>query len=224
MGFARFLIFLLIVLPINLVEINLNAQNADAYFSDIAYNQWRSDDENRRKEIKDFERFLRKNKVDKIFPTHEILRSASMAKECGESGFEVAPHQYWQNMINTLRFIKDEIMPVIGPLEAVSTYRNPKLNECAGGAKNSAHAQYFALDMYPKSPISREELIQKICLIHSKYGEEYGIGLGFYNGTRFHIDSKSFRRWGPDGRSKTSPCAEYDKFVSPLDQNEAIIE
>ena len=31
--------------------------------------------------------------------------------------------------------------------------------------------------------------------------------LGFYDGLRFHVDSKSFRRWGSDNHGKTSPCA-----------------
>jgi hypothetical protein len=33
-----------------------------------------------------------------------------------------------------------------------------------------------------------------------------GIGLGFYAGNRFHVDSKGFRRWGADGKGATSPC------------------
>ncbi|KAF0113541.1 MAG: hypothetical protein FD128_1165 [Hyphomonadaceae bacterium] len=74
----------------------------------------------------------------------------------------------------------------------------------------SAHAKYFALDLVPTSNIGRKELIARICKAHREYGPEFGIGLGFYNGTRFHIDSRSFRRWGADGRSKTSPCAQYD--------------
>ena len=35
---------------------------------------------------------------------------------------------------------------MIGDVEAMSGYRNPELNACAGGAKESAHRRFFALD------------------------------------------------------------------------------
>jgi hypothetical protein len=36
--------------------------------------------------------------------------------------------------------------------------------------------------------------------------QEYDIGLGFYSGLRFHVDSRRFRVRGADGHAATSPC------------------
>ena len=90
--------------------------------------------------------------------------------------------------------------------EAVSGFRDEALNHCSGGAKESAHRHFFALDLMPLGDISRPGLMRSICKIHDLRGEEDHIGLGFYTGTRFHVDSKGFRRWGADGKGATSPC------------------
>ncbi|KAF0186783.1 MAG: hypothetical protein FD163_58 [Hyphomonadaceae bacterium] len=179
-------------------------------FSPAAYVSWGVMAEKNQADVDKFERFLAHNGVGNVLPTYQILRTASMAGVCNESAFYVPPQKFWPNIVTTLKFIRSHVIPQIGEIEAVSGYRNPILNVCARGAKGSAHAKYFALDLVPTSNIGRKELIARICKAHREYGPEFGIGLGFYNGTRFHIDSRSFRRWGADGRSKTSPCAQYD--------------
>lgn len=191
-------------------ENSFSLQTVDVIFSNEAYEIWRHQSLEKIDGTAKFERYLKRHSVFGVLPTYQILRSASMAKECNESAFDLPPQKYWPNIVTTLQFIKTHIEPEIGELEAVSGYRNLTLNQCAGGSKNSAHAKYFALDMIPKTNIRREELIGRVCQIHSKYGKKYGIGLGFYNFTRFHIDSRSFRRWGANGSSKTSPCIKYD--------------
>ena len=60
--------------------------------------------------------------------------------------------------------------------------------------------------MVPLGDISRPGLMRGLCKIHDLRGEQYNIGLGFYSGVRFHIDSQRFRRWGADGKGATSPC------------------
>jgi hypothetical protein len=49
-------------------------------------------------------------------------------------------------------------------------------------------------------------MIRSLCAIHHWRGAGYDIGLGFYSGLRFHVDSKGFRKWGANGKSATSPC------------------
>ena len=107
----------------------------------------------------------------------------------------------------TLRYIHDEIIPTIGPVQVDSGYRDVGLNRCSGGAAHSAHAQFYALDLVPVRSIDRGALIARVCANHARYGAAYGIGLGFYDHERFHIDSRSFRQWGSDYHSATSPCA-----------------
>jgi hypothetical protein len=144
--------------------------------------------------------------VADVLPTWQLVRTASMWRECNGPRFEVAPFTEWSHLLNTLRFIRAHVVPVIGPVEAVSGFRNESLNQCSGGAKESAHRHFFALDLVPLRPIARDGLIRSICAIHGFRGRQYDIGLGFYTGLRFHIDSKGFRRWGADGKGATSPC------------------
>ena len=153
-----------------------------------------------------FKQFIETEKVDDIIPTWQLLRTASMWRECNGPRFEVPPFTEWNHIAATLRFIRAHVVPVIGEVEAVSGYRNETLNQCAHGAKESAHRHFYALDLVPLRPLGRTGLIRSICAIHNFRGRSYDIGLGFYSGVRFHLDSKGFRRWGPDGKGETSPC------------------
>jgi hypothetical protein len=80
----------------------------------------------------------------------------------------------------------------------VSVYRNPQLNQCAGGAPESAHKLDSAIDMVPLRPTDRVTLMRALCGNHSEHGAAYGAGLGFYAYLRFHVDSTKFRRWNMD--------------------------
>ena len=40
--------------------------------------------------------------------------------------------------------------------------------------------------------------MKTLCATHSRHGEAYGTGLGFYAFLRFHVDSSKFRRWNMD--------------------------
>jgi hypothetical protein len=101
-------------------------------------------------------------------------------------------------MVETLRYVRDYVIPAVGPVEAVSVYRNPSLNQCAGGAPESAHKLDSAIDMVPLRPITRQALMRTLCGIHSEHGAAYNAGLGFYAYLRFHVDSTKFRRWNMD--------------------------
>lgn len=152
----------------------------------------------RASEVKSFNDYLTTNQVGGILPTWELLRTATSWKVCGQQPFEVPPTSEWPHIVQTLRYIHDYVIPAVGPVEPVSGYRNPALNVCAGGAPESAHKHYSAIDMVPLSPISREDLEKKLCAIHGAQGERYGVGLGFYAFLRFHVDTTKFRRWGTD--------------------------
>lgn len=157
-------------------------------------------------DVRAFERYLQREGVSGIFPTFHILRSESSWQSCHGEPFALAPQDEWPHIVATLRFIRDHVIPATGPLEVLSAYREPELNACAGGASGSAHKAFWAFDMQPTTAIGRDALIEKLCRIHAQDGGGANIGLGIYSGVRFHIDSMSFRRWGPDGHGATSPC------------------
>src|SRR5919107_1744295 len=81
--------------------------------------------------------------------------------------FEVAPVAEWVHISETLEFIEAEVEPVIGDVQPVSGFRNAELNQCAGGAKASAHRHFYALDLVPvDDEVSRAALIRDVCRIH----------------------------------------------------------
>jgi hypothetical protein len=149
-------------------------------------------------QVKAFNDYLAAAGVAGVVPTWQLLRTATSWSECGSQPFEIAPTSEWPNIIQTLRYIRDDVIPLIGPVEAVSVYRNPQLNQCAGGAPESAHKLDSAIDMVPLRPTDRVTLMRALCGNHSEHGAAYGAGLGFYAYLRFHVDSTKFRRWNMD--------------------------
>jgi hypothetical protein len=164
-------------------------------------------------QVKTFNEYLAAAEVGGIVPTWELFRTATSWKDCGGEPFEVPPTSEWPHIIQTLRYIRDYVIPTLGPVEPVSVYRNPALNLCAGGAPESAHKHYSAIDMVPLQPITREALERKLCAIHGAQGERYGAGLGFYAFLRFHIDTTKFRRWGTD----PAVAADCPPIIHPED-------
>jgi hypothetical protein len=170
------------------------------------YHAWLAREPAARAELLAFKQFLGMEGVDEVLPTWQLVRTASMWRECNGPRFEVAPFTEWQHISKTLRFVKAHVEPVVGDVEAMSGYRNAALNQCSGGASESAHRRFFALDLVPLRAIARDGMIRSLCAIHQWRGAGYDIGLGFYGGLRFHVDSKGFRKWGSNGKAATSPC------------------
>src|SRR5688500_10405326 len=169
------------------------------------YLAWLAKNPAARAQVLSLKGFLADHEADDVVPTWQLVRTASMWRECSGPRFEVAPFTEWQHIATTLNFVRSHVEPVVGEVEALSGYRNEGLNQCAGGARQSAHRHFYALDLTPiRDDLDRGGMIRSICKIHEWRGEDYGVGLGFYSGMRFHVDSKGFRRWGPDGKGDTS--------------------
>ena len=180
------------------------------------YARWLDAQPGRRGQVLSFESWQQVAGVRNVLPTWQLIRTASMWRECNGEPFEVPPFTLWPGMVKTLRFIRDHVVPAVGPVEAVSGYRNPGLNLCAHGAPGSAHREFFAIDLIPLRPTTRRQLFDEICPAHARYGPAAGAGLGFYAFTRFHIDTRSFRRWGGAGPAgNESPCAVLERGGDP---------
>jgi hypothetical protein len=182
------------------------AQEQAAGQAHADYLAWLAKSPAARAQVLGFKAFLDIKDVEDVIPTWQLLRTASMWRECNGPRFEVAPFTEWNHIAETLRFVKNHVEPVIGDVQALSGYRNAELNQCSGGAKASAHRHFYALDLTPVRDLGRTPMIKSLCRIHEWRGSGYGIGLGFYSGRRFHVDSKGFRKWGSNGRGDTSPC------------------
>lgn len=169
--------------------------------------------------VRSFNDYLVAQGVAGVVPTWQLLRTASDWYKCGDNAFELPPSADWPGLAASLRFVRDHVIPTIGPVEAVSVYRNPALNTCAGGAQESAHRYGQAMDLVPLSPITREELMRRLCIVHRQRGEPYAAGLGFYVGLRFHVDSRKFRRWGVEPAIEVS-CPPIPKPAEPVSPSE----
>jgi len=176
---------------------------------------WRAASPDWRPQIERFEAHLAMNGLAGRFPLHQLLRTASDWKGCG-APFTVPPEEVWPNAVRTLKLIDERIRPTMPKLEIMSGYRPGWLNVCAGGAERSAHREFLAFDMVPGDPaITRDALMQRVCPVLAAEGQARGMGLGFYSGVRFHIDTSSFRTWASLNRVAYAPCAP-DGSVNPV--------
>ena len=149
-------------------------------------------------QVKAFNDYLATYQVAGIVPTWQLLRTATSWQKCRGDPFEVPPTSEWPHIVQTLRYVNDYVIPAVGSVEPVSGYRNPVLNKCAGGAPESAHKHYSAIDLVPLRPTTREQLMRTLCGVHARRGPDYSVGLGFYAFLRFHVDTTKFRRWNMD--------------------------
>jgi len=184
--------------------------------SEADFGAWLDAVPGRRAMVLSFEAWQQAAGADHILPSWQVTRTASMWRVCNGQPFEIAPPNLWPGMAHTLKYIRDHVVHALGPVEAVSGYRNPALNACAHGAPGSAHQGYFALDLIPLTPIQRPELMRRLCAMHAASGQEARVGLGFYAFVRFHIDTNGFRRWGAAGPNHNeSPCAVIERGEDP---------
>ena len=207
----------LLALPCLFAAAPASAQMLPDGQGEAEYRQWLArGGPGRQAQVMSFESWQQVTGVYGVLPTWQVIRTASMWRECGGEPFEVPPFALWPGMVDTLRFIRDRVKPAVGEVEAVSGYRNPALNACARGAERSPHLDFFALDLIPRQPLTRRQLFERLCPMHARFGPAAGAGLGFYAFQRFHIDTRSFRRWGLAGpMANESPCAVLERGGDP---------
>lgn len=158
-------------------------------------------------EIAAIEAYFEHEDVGQILPIADILRSDARWRRCAAAEpFAVPPRRLWPAMVPTLRYIRDHVVPAVGPVRVVSGYRDPVTNGCFKGAKASRHLRFAALDLMPERPLSRTGLVARLCPLHARTGARFRVGLGIYSITRFHIDTAGYRRWGADYHAASSPC------------------
>jgi hypothetical protein len=189
-----------------IVPVSAGAQSIAPGQSKADYHAWLAQAPENRQDVNAFRSFLADRQVDGVIPVWQLIRTSSSWRQCNAQRFEVAPDRQWENIVGTLAFVKNEVRPAIGEVEALSVFRNAQLNGCSNGAPQSAHRMLFAVDLTPVGDMDRSVMISRLCSAHAQRGVQYSAGLGFYSGARFHVDSSGFRKWGADGRGASSPC------------------
>lgn len=192
-----------------------SAQREYAY-SKPAFDVWVNADPKRAQQFEQFSAAMADAGVAEVVPLWQLWRvDANYASRCDTEMFVAPPDDKWAAMVPTLRLVRDEVLPVTGPVEVVSAYRSQEVNGCIGGANRSQHLFFRALDLVTQEENDLAELFTRLCTMHNGLGAKSKMGLGAYydldnparNSTgRFHIDSAGYRRWGYDYTRGSDPC------------------
>jgi hypothetical protein len=145
-----------------------------------------------------------------------LLRTdANYAARCNLDAFAMPPKDKWPAILPTLRVVRDEVIPVVGPVEVNAAWRSDELNECVNGASRSRHLAFSALDLIAPEREDKRAMFVDLCAMHAKVGARTKMGLGAYFDPsrpgrnkfgRFHIDASGYRTWGYDFTRKSSGC------------------
>jgi hypothetical protein len=151
--------------------------------------------EGRTVEYHRFERRLREAGVEHVVPAWQLWRQGTDWRDVGHPAFAVPPEAAWSAMVPTLRVLRDEVVPLVGPVEVVSGFRTDAYNAAAGGAPGSRHRWFEAIDVVPTRAWARESLHAQLLGFWERQGRDVAMGLGLYQHTRFHVDTWKYRRW-----------------------------
>jgi uncharacterized protein YcbK (DUF882 family) len=145
--------------------------------------------------LHEFEELLRSERVSDVVPVEKMWLQGTDWRSHEHTAYAIPPKESWPKIVRTLKFMRRELIPVIGPVEVMSGFRTPTYNFIAGGAPRSQHLTFSALDVRPKTKVSRRELHASLQRIWRRHGKTWDFGLGLYAGTRFHIDTGGYRQW-----------------------------
>ena len=172
---------------------------ADPERNAVLFTHWRS---GRAVEVEAFENFLVYEKLARVVPTYQLLRSASMWKECRAEPFQLPPPRLWGEVRDVLRLLQElRTRGILPRFEVVSAYRPPALNRCAGGAPGSSH-QRFAVDLAPLD----DATAARLCRFWRQEGARWDMGVSRYPSGRVHIDRNGYRTWGASHGRGSSYC------------------
>ena len=157
-------------------------------------------------QVQPFEAFLEREKLAGVVPLYQLLRSASMWRECRAQPFQVPPPDNWGAVRDVLALLEElQKRQVMGRFEVVSAYRDPALNACAGGAPKSSHVR-FAVDLLPLAGTDAVAL----CAFWRSQGKQWNMGISRYPSGRIHIDRTGWRTWGASHGRGSSFCLAKD--------------
>lgn len=143
----------------------------------------------------DFEAHLQAAGVAEVVPPWTLWRQGTDWRSVEQPPFAVPPRDTWDAMVPTLRVVRDDVVPVVGPVEVVSAWRTETYNAVAGGSAGSRHKWFEAVDLQPRRSWERSALHDRLLELWRTRGPKVRMGLGLYDFTRFHVDTHRHRRW-----------------------------
>lgn len=188
----------------------------DNNYNDAAsmdFNVWLNSNSYRAKQVAEYQRYLSSRVgAQNVPPLSQLLTTARSWNKCGYEPYQLPPQELWANIVPTLRLYSDLKQQGILPAssEIRSVYRNPGLNDCAGGADSSKHMNASAMDIwvpdYEDNLWRRSTLQDGLCQFWQYQGNAHNFGLGLYATGAIHLDTDGYRKWGFNHASSNSPC------------------
>lgn len=142
-----------------------------------------------------FCRFLAARGVGAVVPPWQLWRQGIEWRALGAAPFAAPPEAAWGQVVPTLVALRELVIPAVGAVDVVSGYRTADYNARAGGARESRHLAFDAVDLVPRGFATRLTLQPRLLSLWRRRGPAARLGLGLYGGTRFHIDTHRHRRW-----------------------------
>jgi hypothetical protein len=183
-----------------------------------AFERWLIAQPRHAAEFARFEAYLADQGVADVVPPWQLTRvDGSVADHCAGGPFAIPPERLWANAVPVLRFVRARVVPAVGPVEAVSVYRDPRANLCSRGASGSKHLSFAGIDFVAPQQRDHRALFASLCAVHARHGAANRFGLGAYFDAdkparnqrgRFHIDVSGYRTWGSDYRAGSSGCVK----------------
>ncbi len=198
------------------VEALKAAASEEQRFGETGARAWLAESAERQRDFAALQSFLTEQDVADVVPAWTLLLTDPVRLErCGGSAFMLAPRREWANIVPALRLVRDVVKPAVGAVRVVSVYRDPALNRCAGGAGQSRHLSFSALDLVPLETRDARDAFTRLCSAWRRGGARSGWGLGAYfdvtrpaqnAAARFHVDGTAWRTWGFSRRGPSSGC------------------
>lgn len=152
-------------------------------------------DNNAHADYEEFVYYLQSYGVNQIVPAWQLLQQGTDFRKHNLPRYALPDRENWDEMVETLIFLKYDLVPHIGDVRVLSGFRTPTYNRLAGGVGKSRHLTFSALDLQPVEDIDRKQLHRILQNRWHTIGEDYDLGMGLYSGSRFHIDTGGHRQW-----------------------------
>ena len=147
--------------------VSLSAVDAPAPAANdfAAFSRWLAADAQRSSDYAAFRRYLDDQSVGNVVPAWMLLRTDDGNRDnCRFAAFAMPPRNLWRNVVPALRLARAHAMPAVGELAVASAWRPPDVNRCAGGATQSRHLQFSAVDFFPsRQPADVEAVMRAVC-------------------------------------------------------------
>ena len=87
---------------------------------------------NSHSDYEDFVYFLQSHDVHNIVPVWQLLQQGSDWEKYQLPKYAMPDRDHWNSMLNTLVFLKYDLIPYIGDVRVLSGFRTPHYNQLAG--------------------------------------------------------------------------------------------